>query len=162
MKEYGPFGKTTGNQNFTLADSFILGFIGRSNNHLNSIGVYSLAPIDVYGSFDRNFREYPDTEFPPAVKYMCTIAGSWMLFSFSTSFMVEKREWGGIFGETNENHTIIQFGPDEELIGVKGEIAYAGTFKVLYQLTFISQNKKCATQTVYRSFGPNGEETFDI
>lgn len=168
MKTYGPFGEVPGSKNFTLTENFVVGFLGSSSDHLNSIGVYALAPInksDIYGSFNKNFREYPDTNFPPAVKISeIHVYHGWKMnaIHFEYELYGGGKRMGKMFGQTKDNLTTIQFGPDEELIGVKGEVSYAGTFSVLYQLTFISQNKKNAKLTAHGPFGPDGDDSFSF
>lgn len=164
---YGPFGKTAGDQNFTLTESFILGFLGSSSDHLNSIGVYCLAPVklgDTFGWYSLGFTEHPDGKFPPVVKVSkILVYHGWVIDSLQFQYALHGggKRMGEKHGGNGGNLTAIQLSQDEQLIGVEGLLS-GGTFPDLQQVIFTTQKKNTLVTFHHGPFGILGDKFFSM
>ena len=165
---YGPFGKTAGHHNFTLTESFILGFLGKSSDHLNSIGIYCLAPVkmsDTFGWYGVQFTEHPDDKFPPVVKVSkILVYHGWVIDSIQFQYQLHGggKRMGEKHGGNGGNLTTIQISPDDQLIGAEG-LLDGGTFSDLKQVIFTTQKKSNGLVTVHHGpFGNLGDKPFSM
>ena len=164
---YGPFGKTAGDRNFTLTESFILGFLGSSSDHLNSIGVYCLAPIkltNTFGWYSPGFTEDPDGKFPPVVKVSkILVYHGWAIDSLQFQYQLHGggKRMGDKHGGNGGNLTTINIGQNEQLIGVQG-LLNGGTFADLQQVVFTTQEKNSLVKIHHGPFGILGDKPFSF
>lgn len=153
----GPFGTVAGPQNFSLTESFILGFHGRSGDHLNSIGIYCLAPINESehcGYSPIQYRELPDAKFPPVVKISkISLYHGQEVFTLQMEYQLHGggTRLGQQIGGVSGNLTTIEFGPGEQLVGAKG-LVLNWTYNYLAELSFISRKRNQET-VVYGPYG---------
>lgn len=168
---YGPYGtpKLNATQDYVFEGN-IVGFYGTVGKYvLNSIGVYTIAPVkksDYYGyaSMKTNFTDDPDATFPPVMRisalhvhhgtYINAIQAEYQLFGGSTLT-------GPRHGGQGGHMTTLRLAPDEHITGIKGETEEDEYFSTVCQLTFIT-TKKDGNVRYYGPYGKKGSKSFSV
>ena len=165
--QYGPYGTTKLNATQDYAfEGNIVGFYGLIGKYiLNSIGVYSLAPVRKtapYGYFSANFTEHPDALFPPMVRISkLSIRHGSHINAIHAEYQLlgggeRKGAWHGNrwWGKLS----VLDFAPDEHIIGFCGSTTTTGS-KRLGQISFVTTNKEKKIK-IYGPYGTVGGNSF--